>query len=185
MCRIELHVSGDKQIGPAIAIVVSPGRPGRPSAQCNSGFLGNVGEGSIVIIVVKAILPKIRNVDVGPSVVVIISDGNAESPALIGYPGVIGHVAKRPIMIVVEQRGARCWRLTVQSGEGRAVDKVNIQPTIVVIIQEPYAGADGLENGFLLRGTGTMMKSVQASGFRELLEYRRRSVYKSSRSDGA
>src|SRR5438477_6988592 len=80
---VELHIPGNEQIKPAIVIVVSPGRAGGPSAYRDARFLGDIGKGSIMIVVIKAVLAKVRDVEIRPPVIVIVGDRDSESPALV------------------------------------------------------------------------------------------------------
>jgi hypothetical protein len=122
MVEIVVYVAGDKQVEPTIAVVVAERSARRPVAQSYPGFLGNVGESAIVIIVIEAILAEIGYVQVGPSVVVVIADGNPETPAVIGNPGLLSNISEGAIMIVMEQSGMRRRGLSCHCVICRSVD---------------------------------------------------------------
>jgi hypothetical protein len=52
MVHIELYISWYKQVQKTVAIIVSPGWSGRPISESDSSLLGNVREGSIVVVVI-------------------------------------------------------------------------------------------------------------------------------------
>ncbi len=89
-------------------IVVAPGGSGGPASEGDSGFLGYVGKGAVVVVVEEAVLAEVGDVDVGPSIVVVVADRYTESPAFVGYSGFVGEVGEGAVVIVVEEHGA--WR---------------------------------------------------------------------------
>src|SRR6266567_99030 len=94
-------------------VVIAPTGPRRPSAKFDAGFCGHVGESTVMIIVIKTVLAKVRHVQVGPAVIVVVTDGNTESPALVGNAGFVSHVSEGAIVIVVEQHCFRCRLLAL------------------------------------------------------------------------
>src|SRR6185437_8159170 len=118
---------------PPVAVIIAKRRAGGPVPQRHSGFYGNIGEGAVVVVVVKAILAEICHVEVGPAVVVVIANGAAESPAVVFDPGDIGDVGKRLIVIVAEERSVRRRGLAVERVVGRSVDQINVEPAVVVV----------------------------------------------------
>src|SRR2546425_3588440 len=69
---IESRVAGNKEIKKAIAVVIAPGCARRPSAQRDSSLFSDVGESTVMIVVVEAVLAEIGNVDIGPAIVIVI-----------------------------------------------------------------------------------------------------------------
>ena len=133
---IEFHVARNKQIEKAIVVVVAPGRARRPAAQRDSSLFRDIGERAVMIVVVEAVLAEIGNVDVGPAIVVVIADHHAKAPALIGHSGFVGHVGERSIVIVVEQHGPRRRFLALQCGERRAIQQIDVEPAVVVVVEQ-------------------------------------------------
>ena len=138
-----MKVAGDEEIEPSVAVVVAKSRAGRPSAECHAGFLRYVGEGAIVIVVVETVLSVVRNVEIGPTIVVVVRYDHAETPPVIGYSGFGGDVGKCSIVVVMEKRGMGRSRLAVEGIVSRAIDQVNVEPAIVVVIQKRNARALG------------------------------------------
>ena len=75
-------------------------------------------------------------------VVVVIAHGHAGEPALAGQAGLFGHVGEGAVAIVLVQAvgGARRSAIPAAAGEQQ-----NVQPAIVVIIEERSAAADGFQ----------------------------------------
>jgi len=65
MIEIVVHIAGNKEIEPAVAIVVAKCGAGRPITQRDPGFFRDVSERSIVIVVIQAILPKVCDIEIG------------------------------------------------------------------------------------------------------------------------
>jgi hypothetical protein len=101
MVPIKLHITGDKQIEPAVMVIVAPRRSGRPTAESDAGLLRHIRKRAIVIIVVQAVLAIVRDVDVRPSVIVVVSNGQAETPALVGDTCFFSHVRKSTVVVIV------------------------------------------------------------------------------------
>ncbi len=146
-----MHVSGNKQIQPPIAVVVAPRCSGRPVAKLHAGLLRNVGKRSVVIVVVQPILAPVGNKNIRPAIVVVVGHRCANTPAVVGYTGFGCYVGKCSVVIVVEERCVRRCLFAVERIEGGAVDDVNIEPAVVVVIDQAHAGAIGFNDVLLLR----------------------------------
>src|SRR5271156_441366 len=164
MIGIEFNVAGNKEIEKTIVIVITPGRARRPSAQRDSSFFSNVGKGAVVIIVVEAVLAEIRNVDVGPAIVIVIANHGAKAPALVGDSGLVGDVGKGAVVIVVEQHGPRWSFLALQRGKRGPVHQIDVEPSVIVIVEKSNARSGRLENRVLLGTARLVMKLIEAGG---------------------
>ena len=72
-------------------------------------------------------------------------------------------------MVVVEEAVPVFGRLFAQRGDGRAVDEINIQVTVVIVIEERHAGQHGF--GQVLVGCGaTVGDEVDAGTVRDFFE---------------
>src|SRR5438552_3913464 len=184
MIRIELHVAGNKQIKQAVVIVVAPCWPGRPPAERDAGFFRDVGKRSVVIVVVEAILSVVRNVNVGPTIVVVIADSDAEAPAFVRHASLVGYVRKRSIGIIVKEH--RSWRrlFSKQGGDGRAIQNVNVEPAVVVVVEQCHAGTGRLDDHALIGIAGAVTKFSEPGLLSNVDEYDESAVDKSTRRDG-
>src|SRR5438552_9763492 len=113
---IELHISGDEQVQKTIVVIITPGRSCRPTAKRDARLLRHVGEGSVVIVVIKTVLAVIGDINVWPTIVVVIADGYAEAPALVGHPRFFRDVGKSSVVVVVKKHGARRRLFSFQGG---------------------------------------------------------------------
>src|ERR1700730_4682547 len=170
MVDVEVHVAGDEEIEEAVAVEVAPSRPCGPAAESYASFFRDIGEGAVVIIVVEAIFAEVGDVDVGPAVVVVVGDGDAEAPALVGDAGFGGDIGEGAVVIIVEESGARGRLDAFHGGDRRAVNEIDVEPAIVVVIEESDAGAGSVEYRGFFRGAGAVMKAGDAALFGEILE---------------
>ena len=136
---VEVDVAGDVEIEQAVSVVVAPGRAGRPVAERYAGCFRNISEGSVVIVVVEAVLAVVAHIDVRPAVVVVVGDADAVAPAVIGDAGLRGDIGKRAVVVVAEEGGVRRGFLAVECVEGGAVDQVDGEPAAVVVVDEADA----------------------------------------------
>ena len=114
-----------------------------------------------MVVVVETVFAVVGDVDVRPAVVVVIGCGHTKSPALLVDAGPVGDIGERAVVIVVEEawRAGRALRLV--GGERRAVQQVNVQPAVVVVVKQGYAGAGSFEDG-AFRRRPDVMKFVEA-----------------------
>ena len=181
---IEVDIAGDEEVEAAVAVVVAPGCPGRPIAEGDAGFFSDVGEGSIMIVVVEAVLAPVGNEQVGPAVVVIVGDSNSKAPSIVGDAGLGGYVGEGSVVIVVKECGVRGGFFAVEGVEGRAVDEVDIEPAVVVVVDEADAGAVGFDDEPLLGGAHDVFPAGEASGGGSVLEDDGAGVYYAAGGDG-
>src|ERR1700723_4386765 len=102
-----MDVAGDKEIKPAVAIVVAKAGTGRPVAERNAGAFTDVGKGAVMIVVVEPVLAVVGHVEVGPAVIVEVAHGHSEAPAVVGHAGLGSNVGKGAVVVVVKQGGVR------------------------------------------------------------------------------
>ena len=161
-------------------IVVSPCRSGRPAAERDARFFRHIGECTVVIVVVEPVLAEVRYINVRPPVVVVVSHDYTEAPAFVRDAGLFRNIRECAVMIVVQQHGARRRFLALQRGESRAIQQVNVQPAIVVVIEQRYAGSWRLENRPFLRRSRAMMEYVDAGRMRHVHKNDRRVINEAS-----
>ena len=83
---------------------------------------------------------------IGPAVVVVVGHGAAESPAVVGDAGFGGDVGEGAVVIVVEERGVRRGLFAGERVDGGAVDDVDVEPAVVVVVEQAYTRALGLDD---------------------------------------
>ncbi len=163
--HVVVNVAGDEEIEAAVAVVVSPGCAGGPVAERHACFFGDVGEGAVVVVVIEAVLAEVADVDVGPAVVVIVGDGDADTPALVGNAGFFGDVGEGAVVIVVKERSFGCGGFSGQGVGGGAVDEIDVEPAIVVVVDEADAGAVGLDDVSFFAGVPMVCFQVVRPAF--------------------
>src|SRR6185437_6719222 len=104
-----------------------------------------------MVVVVKPVLAVVADKQVGPTVVVVIGNRASVAPAIVGHAGLRRDIGKRAIVVVMEERGVRRIFLAVQRIESRSVHKIDIEPAVVIVIDEAYAGAIRLDDEVLFR----------------------------------
>ncbi len=103
---VECRKLADKQIEPAVVVVIKPDRGRIPAGSFNAGLPGYIGKSSIAVIVVKNAFAALCNVDVGRSVIVIVSNRYALSKAAPANTGFFSHVRECSVAIVAIERVA-------------------------------------------------------------------------------
>src|SRR5882762_2239589 len=181
--EIKFHVTGNEQIQVAIVVVVSPGGSRGPSSQGDSSLFCHVRESSIMIIVIQAVLTVIRHVDIRPTVIVIIADSDSESPALVGYARLIRHIGECAVMIVMEEHGSRRRLFSFQCPDGGTAQEIDVQPPVIIVIQQGNPGPRGLQNGGFCWFARSMVKYIQAGLVSHIHKINWRTIYKSARGD--
>ena len=168
--HVVMDVSGDEEVEAAVAVVVSPCGSGGPVAQGYAGFFGDVGEGAVVVVVVETVLAEVGDVDVGPAVVVVVGDGYAYAPAVVGDSSFIGDVGEGAVVIVVEESGFGSGSFASLGFEGGTVDEVNVEPAVVVVVDEAHAGAIGFDDEMLFGSAHGVLPGGEAGFFCDVLE---------------
>ena len=151
MVDVVVDVTGDKQIETAVAVIVAEGGAGGPVAKLHPGLFGDVGKGAVVIVAVEAIPAEVRHKNVGPAIVVVVADGNAEAPAIVGDAGLLGDVGEGAVVVVVEERGVGRGDFAGERVVRRSVDEIDVEPAVVVVVEQADSGAVGLEDELLFR----------------------------------
>ena len=137
-----------------------------------------------MVVAVEPVVAEVGNKDVGPAVVVEIRDGHAEAPAVVGDAGLVGHVGKGSVVIVVKERGMGRGALAAERIVGRAVHQIDVEPAVVVVVDQAHAGAVGLQNVFLLRRAHFMAPAGKPRGLGHVLEDHRALFHKPAGGDG-
>ena len=142
MFQIKLHVTWNKQIQPPVVVVITPSRSCRPSPQCHTGLLGDVGESAVVVVVIQAVLAVVCDVDVRPAVIIVVPHGHAKSPAFVRGTRLFGDIAKSAVMVIMEKHGSRRRFLPFQCRHRGTIQEINVKPSVVVIVEQRRARTD-------------------------------------------
>src|ERR1700730_12064062 len=137
-----------------------------------------------MFVVVETVLAVVADKEIGPAVVVIIRNRAAVSPAIIRHAGLLPYFGERSIVIVVEQCGMWRFFLSIQRIECRAVDDIDIEPAIVVEVDQADARTIGLNNEVFLWHAHFVAPATESGLLRGVFEDDRALVDKPARRDG-
>src|SRR5579859_3140702 len=185
MVEVVIDVAGNEKIKQAIVVVVSPGGAGGPVLESDAGPFGDVGEGAVVVVVIEAVFAVVGYVDVRPAIVVVVGDGDAEAPALVSDAGLVSDVSKRAVMVVVEEHGAGRWFPALNGGDRGTVEEINVEPAVVVVIEESDAGARGVDDGGFFGRTGAVVEFIETRLLCDIEKNDRSTIHKPACGDGA
>src|SRR5262249_44034064 len=107
-----------------------------------SGFLRDVSESSIPIVVKQPALAIRRDEQIVVPIVVVIADGNADAVHLQIEARFVRHIGERSVVIVVIELWRRMLRDVARPVH--SVDEENIRPSVVVVIDESHARSNRL-----------------------------------------
>src|SRR5208282_35588 len=143
------------------------------------------GECAVVIVVVEAVLAEVRDIDIRPAIVVVVRNGDTETPALVSDARFVRHVRECAVVIVVQQHRAGRRFFTLQRAKRRSVQQVNIEPAIVVVVEQRDARSRSFDDRLLLRRSGAMVEFIEARLLRDVNEYDGRTIDEAARRDRA
>src|SRR6478736_6036117 len=103
-----------------------------------------------MIVPIQPIRAKVAHKDVWPAVVVVVPNRHAKSPAIIRHVSLGGNVCEGSIMVVVKQCSMRWRALSRKRFIGGPVHEIDVEPAIVVVVNQPYTGTVRLKNVPLL-----------------------------------
>src|SRR5581483_9628404 len=157
-----IHVASDKNIEPSVVVVIEEARAGTPVAASNSGFVGDIGKGSVAVVVIKNVAAVAGDVEIFETVVVVVADSHAHAVEVLRHSaktGTFGHIGESAVRVLVVQAipeflAGLIRRLSVghRIGELGAVGEEDIQPAVVVVIEGGHAAAHGFDQVFVRSG---------------------------------
>src|SRR5207244_12203911 len=90
--------------------------------------------------------------EIVPAVIVVIADADAGLPAAAANAGFFGDIGEGAVAIIfVEMRGGRFAGGPLFADE-RAVGEIDVEPTVVVVLEEADAGTVGFHDVRLIVG---------------------------------
>ena len=149
MRRVGVHVVGDEQIEVAVAVEIGEraARAPQPGAADARGA-GDVGEDSVAAVVVQHVRAEVRDVEIDPAVVVVVAGAGAHAVLAMLDAGPGRDVLERAVAAVPVQAVPRLLR-DRRIGERSAVDQEDVDPAVVVVVEEQPARAHGLDQVFV------------------------------------
>src|ERR1700678_533797 len=124
------------------------------------GAAGYFCESSISVVVVQKVLAPVGDKNVLKAIVVIVTDTHALSPTRMGQACLGSDVAESAVPIIVKQLvgGMILVRRSIQSS---SVHQKDVQPSIIVVVDERHPRAGGLKNVLLAVVSAAHLDKVQ------------------------
>ena len=169
--QIEIDVVGDEEVEPAVAIVIEERAAGAPACARagKTRAAGHFFERPVCSVAIQPVLSPVADEQIVVPVGVVVADARPLSPSACRKSRLRRHVFERAVALVPVQlihgRGVR-WK----SFEGRAVHEKQVEPAVLVVIDGRDAGAGGLEQVFVGRGTAEHRRAVEARGAGDVAE---------------
>src|SRR5215468_12685112 len=117
-----------------------------------------------MIVVIQTIATEVGNVDILPAIVIEIANADALSPSFIGLTRLVGDFRKGPVAVVVIESGARRLRFASQRIQCRAIDQIDVQPPVIVVVEKCATGSGSLNQIILSRASRKMAKAGETGG---------------------
>jgi hypothetical protein len=182
---IEVDVSGDEEIEASITVVITPGCTRGPVAERHACLLSNICEGAVMVVVIEAILAVVGHENIRPAIIVVVGHSDAETPSIIGDARLGGYVGERAVVVVVKEGSVGRFFFAIQGLERGTIGEVDIEPAIVVVVDQAHPGSIRFQDELLVRVPHVMGPVRDAGLFGDVLEDDRATGDESSRSDGA
>jgi hypothetical protein len=138
-----------------------------------------------MVIVVQAILAVVADVDVRPAVVIVVANRDPVPPAVVRYACLHGYIGKGAVMIIAKERRLRRGCLAGLRVISGTIHEIDIQPAVVVIVQQADTGAHGTKDVLLADRAHRVVPRGEARLLCNILENHRAILHKASGSNGA
>ena len=161
---IEFDVAGHIKVQAPIAVVISEGAAGRPQIHLHPRSRGDIGEAPVAVVTVQTALSQVDDINIRPTVIVEIAGAYPRAPAVVLDASAGGDIGERTVAVVAKQGGRQRLFLTSSSGVSQRIDEVDIDPSIVIEIEESQSGARGFRQVGFERLPRDMLKPTQAGG---------------------
>ena len=156
-----LQVVGHVEVQVAVIFHVEEGGAGAPVGTNDAGFGRNVAEGAVPVVAIEPIGSEVGDVDVPVAVIVVVANGNPHAIGAVSLqprPG--GHLLETAVgQVAIERVANRPGGAGV--GRQASVDQQNIQPPVVVVVEQGASGAYRLHQ-VLLVGSASLVPEIDA-----------------------
>ena len=149
--EVDLHVPADEQVQAPVAVVVGEAAPGRPAAARQARPRRDVGERAVVVVVIEVVPTESGDVEVLPAVPVHVGGAGTHPPARVRDAGPVGDVLEPAVPEVAVERAARGLRV-LRGLDGQRVHQVDVDPPVVVVVEEGHAAGHRLDDVLLVGG---------------------------------
>ena len=137
-----LHVVGHVEVEETVVVVIEEGAARAPRRVAHPGPGGEVGEGPVPPAAQEDVRSVVGDVEVGVAVVVVVRRGDADAVAPVVGAGLAADLAEGAVpQVAVELVGLR----GLGAVEGVAVDGVDVEAAVAVVVEEGAARPHGLD----------------------------------------
>ena len=105
---------------------------------------GDIGEDAVAAVAIQHVRAEVRDVEIDPAVVVVVARAGAHAVVAMSNAGLLGDVVERAVAAISEQ-AVPCLPRDRRIGHRSAVDQEDVDPAVVVVVEEQPARADGLD----------------------------------------
>ena len=146
--EVEFDVHAHVQVQPPVPVVVQERRAGRERGvpgQRRYRPAGHVPEGPVPLVAIEDVLPVVRDEQVVVAVVVVVRDGQAHPVTVrIAHAGLASHVREGSVTVVAIKDAGQ-GPVGHEARDGRAVEQVDVEVAVPVVVDETTAGRHGFE----------------------------------------
>ena len=148
MDEVDVEVIRDEQVKQAVAIALDKRASGGVADAWlqEPGFLRDVGEGAVAVVVIERALVHARHEDVRVAVVIVIAHGNACVESAARQTGGIGDIGEDAVSVVTKEPVPIFRRVLCQRGEVGAVGEKDVGPAIAVVIENGHPAGHRLRS---------------------------------------
>ncbi len=164
-----------EQIELAVVIEIEPPRGNRPLGAANANPFGHVLERSVAAVVIQRVVIDTRHKDVRMAVVVVIGYGYAHRITLARHASLLRNVCEVHVAVVAIQAIPVLRRVFLQRRNGGGIRKVDVRPSVAVVIEDRDSAGHRLDHVFLRRWMVFQDKSNAGRG-RDVGELNRRMI---------
>ena len=129
-----------------------------------AGLVSDIGESAVAVVVKKNVVSPEATEQVVPSIVVVVSNADAGLPAGAGKSGFVGYVGEGSVAVVLVQMRPGGLPGRPVFAEARSIGQINIEPAVVVVIEERDPAALGFDDVALVIDRAPDIGNVE-SGF--------------------
>ena len=138
MLRVERHVVGDEEVEVPVAIEIRERAAGAPQRRSDAGEARDIGEDAVAAVAVQHVRAEVGDVEIDPAVVVVVARAGAHAVLTMANRRSLGDVVERAVAAIPIQAVPRLPR-DRRIGERPAVDQEDVEPPVVVVVEEQPA----------------------------------------------
>ena len=152
---VPLHIPVDDQVEQAVVVQINPCRRARPAAAAHAGLIGYIGKRAVAVVVIQLVAAVAGNEHIFVAIVVVVGDSYAHAVAHALQAGLLRDVLKRAVGLLVVHAVPvlrpgllRNGSFGCGIGVGCAIHQKQIEPAVIIAIEERHARAHGLNQIF-------------------------------------